>query len=67
MRSAETRALADEFEGTEAKEITLRIAADYERLAEWVEKNSTPWWYKKSSAMSALCQKRTFRRLVGYD
>jgi hypothetical protein len=25
----------------------LRIAADYEKLAEWAEKNSVPWWDKK--------------------
>jgi hypothetical protein len=24
----------------------LRIAADYEELAEWAEKNSIPWWDK---------------------
>ena len=25
----------------------LRIAADYDRLAEWAEENSVPWWDKK--------------------
>jgi len=44
MRAAETRALADELKEIEPKAIMLRIAADYERLAEWAEKNSTPWW-----------------------
>jgi len=28
------------------KAIILRIAADYEELAEWAEKNSVPWWDK---------------------
>jgi hypothetical protein len=28
----------------------LRIAADYEELAEWAEKNSVPWWDKKRIA-----------------
>ena len=44
MRAAETRAIADELREIEPKAIMLRIAADYERLAEWAEKNSTPWW-----------------------
>jgi hypothetical protein len=44
MRAAETRALADELNAIEPKAIMLRIADDYEKLAEWAEKNSTPWW-----------------------
>jgi len=28
----------------------LRIADDYDRLAEWAEKNSISWWDKKDSA-----------------
>jgi len=44
MRAAETRALADELNAIEPKAIMLRIAADYDKLAEWAEKNSTPWW-----------------------
>ena len=49
MRAAETRARADEMTEVEPKAIMLRIAADYERLAEWAEKNSVPWWDKKRS------------------
>jgi hypothetical protein len=33
----------------EPKAIMLRIAADYEELAEWTEKNSIPWWDKGQS------------------
>ena len=49
MRAAETRARAEEIKEIEPKAIMLRIAADYERLAEWAEKNSVPWWDKKRS------------------
>ena len=47
MRAAEIRALADEFKEVEPKAIMLRIAADYEKLTEWAEENSVPWWDKK--------------------
>ena len=47
MRAAETSALADEMKEDEPKAIMLRIAADYKRLAEWAEKNSTPFWLEK--------------------
>jgi hypothetical protein len=47
MRAAETYAIADEMKEAEPKAIMHRIAADYERLAEWAEKNSVPWWDKK--------------------
>ena len=47
MRAAETRARADEMKEVEPKAILSRIAADYEKLADWAEKNSVPWWNKK--------------------
>jgi hypothetical protein len=50
MRAAETLALADEMKEAEPKAIMLRIAADYEKLAEWAEKNSVPWWDKKRAS-----------------
>jgi len=49
MRAAETRGRADEMTAVEPKAIMLRIAADYEKLAEWAEKNSILWWDKKRS------------------
>jgi hypothetical protein len=39
MRAAEARARADEMKEAHPKAIMLRIAADYEELAEWTEKN----------------------------
>jgi len=50
MRAAQTRAIADEMQEAEPKAIMLRIAADYEKVAEWAEKNSISWWDKKRSA-----------------
>jgi hypothetical protein len=47
MRAEEARAFADELYEAEPKAIMLRIAVDYDRLAEWAEKNSTCWWDKK--------------------
>ena len=35
MRAAEICALADDFNEAEPKAIMLRIAADYDKLAEW--------------------------------
>ena len=53
MRAAQTRAIADEMQEAEPKAIMLRIAADYEKVAEWAEKNSIPWWDKKRAVNSA--------------
>ena len=47
MRADEVRAHADEMKEAEPKAIMLRIAADYEKLADWAEKNSTPFWLAK--------------------
>jgi hypothetical protein len=49
MRAAEARARADEMKEAGPKAIMLRIAADYEKLAEWAEKNSVPWWDEERS------------------
>jgi hypothetical protein len=42
MRAVEIRALAEDMKETEPKAIMLRIANDYDRLAEYVEKNALP-------------------------
>ena len=47
MRAAEARAIADEMKEPEPKAMILRLADDYDRLAEWAEKNSINWWDKK--------------------
>ena len=48
MRAEEVRAHANEMKEAEPKAIMLRIAADYEKLAEWAEKNSIPFWLQKN-------------------
>jgi hypothetical protein len=50
MRAEETRARAHEMKEAEPRAIMLRIVADYEKLAEWAEKNSVPWWDKKRAS-----------------
>ena len=40
MRAAEILARADEMKAAKPKVLMFEIAADYEKLAEWAEKNS---------------------------
>jgi hypothetical protein len=40
MRAEEARAHANELKGFEPKAIMLRIAVEYDKLAEWAEKHS---------------------------
>ena len=47
MRAEETRVLAEDMKEAEPRAIMLRIVAEYERLAEWADKNSTPFWLEK--------------------
>ena len=53
MRAAETHALAEEMKELQPKAMMLRIADEYDRLAEWAEKNSISWWDEKRPASNA--------------
>ena len=54
MRAVETRAIADEMREPEPKAMMLRVADEYDRLAEWAEKNSINWWDKKPRLSNAV-------------
>jgi hypothetical protein len=49
MRAEEARAHAEEFKRFEPKAIMLRIAVEYDKLAEWAEKNSVTLVGQKTS------------------
>jgi len=49
MRAEEARRHADELKGFEPRAIMLRIAVEYEKLAEWAEKNSVTLVGQKTS------------------
>ena len=42
--------MRSEMKEAEPRAIMLGIAADYEKLAEWAEENSVPWWDKKRAS-----------------
>jgi hypothetical protein len=50
MRAEECRAQAEEMKDVERREIVLRIADDYDKLAELEEKTITPFWIKKAQS-----------------
>jgi len=53
MRAEETRTLAEDMKEAEPRAMMLRIAAEYEKLAEWAEENSTPFWLENKRSQIA--------------
>ena len=49
LRAIQIRALAEEMTEAEPKAIMLRIADDYDRLAQWHEKNALPIFPKPTT------------------
>jgi hypothetical protein len=57
MRAAEVRALEEDMKEAKPKAIMLRIADDYERLAEWAEENAHTF-FPRSEADFAKARKK---------